>query len=71
MKRLSEFKDEEALDLLANILTPVSEIAQDQSVKDVFSGKSSATVAEIVAQIIKTHKGAEPTFGILNIAHKG
>ena len=32
MKRLSEFKDEEALDLLANILTPVAEIAQDESV---------------------------------------
>ena len=58
MKRLSEIKDEEALDLLANILTPVSEIAQDQDVKAVFSGKTQKTVAEIVAQIIKAHKGA-------------
>lgn len=55
MRKLSEFQDEEALDLLADILPPVSAIAADKSVQGAF--KSGTSLAEIVKLLIKAHKG--------------
>lgn len=59
MKRLSEYKDEEALDLLADILSPTVEIMQDESVQKFFNkGDENMTVADVVTLVIKTHKKA-------------
>lgn len=59
MKRLSEYKDEEALDLLADILSPTVEIMQDESVQKFFNkGDEKMTVADVVTLVIKTHKKA-------------
>ena len=59
MKRLSEYKDEEALDLLADILSPTVEIMQDEAVQKFFNkGDENITVADVVTLVIKTHKKA-------------
>lgn len=59
MKRLSEYKDEEALDLLADILSPTVEIMQDEAVQKFFNkGDENMTVADVVTLVIKTHKKA-------------
>ena len=59
MKRLSEYKDEEALDLLADILNPTVEIMQDEAVQKFFNkGDENMTVADVVTLVIKTHKKA-------------
>lgn len=60
MKRLSEYRDEEALDLLADILNPVVEIMQDEKVQKFFDKNSGEkmTVADVVTLVIKAHKKA-------------
>ena len=59
MKKLSEYKDEEALDLLADILSPTVEIMQDEAVQKFFNkGDENMTVADVVTLVIKTHKKA-------------
>lgn len=59
MKRLSEYKDEDALDLLADILSPTVEIMQDEAVQKFFNkGDKNMTVADVVTLVIKTHKKA-------------
>ena len=59
MKRLSEYKDEEALDLLADILSPTVEIMQDEAVQKFFNkGDENMTVADVVTLVIKAHKKA-------------
>lgn len=59
MKRLSEYKDEEALDLLADILSPTVEIMQDESVQKFFNkSDENMTVADVVTLVIKAHKKA-------------
>ena len=58
MKRLSEFQDEEALELLADILDPVVEIAQDADVQKVFEKGSKLPISEGVKLIIKGHASA-------------
>ena len=59
MKKLSEYKDEEALDLLADILSPTVEIMQDEAVQKFFNkGDEKMTVADVVALVIKAHKKA-------------
>ncbi len=59
MKKLSEYKDEEALDLLADILSPTVEIMQDEAVQKFFNkGDEKMTVADVVTLVIKTHKKA-------------
>ena len=53
MKKISEYKDEEALDLLAEILEPVTAIMSDKLIKqEMKSGNRAAAVA----QAIKRHK---------------
>ena len=59
MKKLSEYKDEEALDLLADILSPTVEIMQDEAVQKFFNkGDENMTVADVVTLVIKSHKKA-------------
>ena len=51
--KISEFKDEAALDLLADILEPVSEIIADPEVKAAFEGNKKI---KAVSVMIKNHK---------------
>lgn len=52
MKKLSEYKDEEALDLLADLLDPVTEMALDEKFQDAMSGSR----IQFVKFAIKNHK---------------
>lgn len=53
MKKLSEYKDEEALDLLATIIDPVARMLSDKD----FASKCTNAPAIIVArEALKTHK---------------
>lgn len=51
--KLSEYKNEEALDILADILDPVSEIVTDKNVKKAYENGNLLNVAKV---IIKNHK---------------
>lgn len=53
MKKLSEYKDDEALDLLADIIEPASVIFADDQVKASFKDKNKLKAAKVV---IKNHK---------------
>ena len=53
MKKLSEYKDDEALDLLADIIVPASTIFADKQVKDAFKSQNKLKAAKVV---IKNHK---------------
>ena len=52
--KLSEFKDDAALELIADIIEPATEILADHAIKDAFSRSKMAAIK--VA--IKNHKGA-------------
>jgi len=52
--KLTDFKDEEALDLLADILEPTARIFTDEDLK--ISIKNKASKIEIVKLAIKNHK---------------
>lgn len=57
--RLSEFKGEDALDVLADIIEPVSEIVGDEEIKKAISGEGNKTkIASIVKLALKKHKHA-------------
>lgn len=62
MKKLSEYKNEEALELLADLMEPVSLIFADAEVVKSFSTKNKLLVAK---DIIKRH--THETFQILAI----
>ena len=51
--RLSDFKNEDALDLLANIIDPASEIMMDPKVAETFRTKPPLFA---VKEILKNHK---------------
>lgn len=54
MKRLSDYKDEEAIDLWADLLEPIGNIASDKNIaKIVQSGGNKLNMAK---EIIKSHK---------------
>lgn len=53
--KLSEYKNEDALDLLADILEPISEIFADDEVKKLSLDKST-TKMKIVQYLLKNHK---------------
>ena len=53
MKKLSEYKDEEALDLLADVLEPVADIMADDAVKEAWATGNRLKVAKAT---IKGHK---------------
>ena len=54
MRKLSEIKGEEALDVLAEILMPIVEMWEDEEVKTGFE----VNVAKAVSVAIKNHKEA-------------
>lgn len=53
MKKLSEYKDEKALDLLAEIMEPAVEIMSDKAIKDAAGDGNKITIAK---EVIKRHK---------------
>jgi alpha-amylase/alpha-mannosidase (GH57 family) len=53
MRALSEYKDEECLDILAEILDPINKIAKDKSVKKAYESDDTLKLAKA---IIKRHK---------------
>lgn len=57
MKLLSEYKDGEALDLLADLLDPVSEIISDKSIQGALQTKNIKNI-DVVKYAIKEHKEA-------------
>ena len=52
--KLSEFKDEAALDLIADIIEPATEILADPAIKEAF-GRSKMAAIKVA---IKSHKNA-------------
>lgn len=54
MKKLSEYENEEALDLLADIIEPAVAIIGDAKVKEMYQGK--ATKIALAQYIIRDHK---------------
>lgn len=54
--RLSDFKDEEALDVLADILEPTATILADEEIQKMRNAKANRI--KIVAYVIKHHKQA-------------
>lgn len=52
MKKLSEYKDEEALDLLADLLDPITEMALDDKFQEAMAGNR----IQFVKFAIKNHK---------------
>lgn len=55
MRKISDYRDEEALDLLADLLEPATEILADEVVQQAAKGQSKIKVASV---IIKNHKQA-------------
>lgn len=53
--KLSDFKDEKALELLADLIEPAAEIFSDTEIRKTASGKSYAAVVGVA---IKRHKSA-------------
>ena len=54
MKKLSDYKDDEALELWVDLLDPLTEILTDEKIKKIIqSGKPKITIAK---EIIKSHK---------------
>lgn len=54
MRKLSEIKGEEALDVMAEILVPITDIVQDEDVRAGFE----TNVAKCVSIALKNHKEA-------------
>ena len=55
MKRLSDYKGEEAIELWADLLEPIGAIIQDAEVRKTLSSQGSAM--QKVQALIKNHKG--------------
>ena len=55
MRKLAEVKDEEALDLIADLLDPVTEICTDTVFREMVNAKTY-TRLEMVKYVIKNHK---------------
>lgn len=53
--KLSEYKNEDALDLLADILDPLSEILMDEGVRNLTKNKET-TKMQAVKYLLKEHK---------------
>lgn len=66
MRKLSEYRDEEALDLLADIIEPISELTADEDFKNVFGGEekkkfSAKDMFMAIRIACKKHKAAVMT----------
>lgn len=55
--RLSDYKGEDAIDLLADILDPATEILADSKIKDAVRSKQLSRT-EIIKMVLKEHKKA-------------
>lgn len=53
MKKISDYKDEEAIELWADLLEPLATIFADRKVADEFSKKK--TILELARGILKAH----------------
>ena len=58
MRRLSDFKDDEALDVLCDLIEPACVIMADETVQKAFEQGSGMTMVQAVKLIIKGHKRA-------------
>lgn len=58
MKRLSDYKNEEALDLLVDIIEPASELMSDSDSVALLYSKKPGDRVKGVTQMIKAHKSA-------------
>lgn len=56
MRKLSEIQDDEAMDLLADIMDPLVDICSDPKIKEMSEGEKKATKLEIIKYIMKNHK---------------
>ena len=54
MKSISDFKNEEAIDLLADLVDPIHNIIQDQDIKIKIANKS--TQKDAIKLVLKNHK---------------
>ena len=54
MKRLSDYKDEEAVELWANLLDPFINIFKDEDVRGMFAAKKPSIL--IAQEMLKSHK---------------
>lgn len=57
MGKILDARGEEALDVLADLLDPVTEIAQDDEISAMMRG-GKATVAQLAAAVLRKHKPA-------------
>lgn len=57
MKKLSEIRDGDAIELLADLIDPISEIASDESAREEMMklGKGAAPM-ELIKPLLKNHK---------------
>lgn len=54
MKKLSDYKDEEAIDIWVELLEPISKVLQDEKVRKIItSGKNKILIA---TELIKLHR---------------
>lgn len=58
MKKLSEIRDGDAIELLADLIEPISEIATDEEARKKLTelSKDGASPMEMVKPLLKTHK---------------
>lgn len=58
MGKILDARGEEALDVLADLLDPVTEIATDPEISGMMQTGGSATVAQLAAAVLRRHKSA-------------
>ena len=58
MGKILDARGEEALDVLADLIDPISEIAGDAEISGMMKTGGSATVAQLAAAILRRHKNA-------------
>lgn len=56
MRKLSEIQDDEAMDLLADIMDPLADICSDPKIKEMSEGEKKATKLEVIKYVMKNHK---------------
>lgn len=58
MGKILDARGDEALDVLADLLDPVTEIAQDPDISGMMKDGGKATVAQFAAAVLRKHKPA-------------
>ena len=54
--KLSEIKGDRALEVIADIMAPISNIVSDKEAKKAFQNAEKEPIAKVLPQLIKTHK---------------